>query len=444
MKLSIPRGGCARHSAATIATLLFTALFVPPGIAAGGAAAHTAETWTLESSIARAIEVAPEIEMRATAIQAQQSASAQAAAWPNPSIEIRADNRLAREFGDDSGYEVTGLAISQPLAWGLGKARRTVAERELTVFEHAAQSERLDLERDVALAYHRLQRGQALLDLARQGVDESRGLSTPEARRLELGDISRREHLRTTLLVSKAEVALAEAEGEWAEARLAFAALLALDLDRIGALPPLEILDTAPPLETLLRSLADHPAIADSRAREAVHEAGIALARVESRPQFSLTLYRERDVFAGREEAVNGGAIGVELPLWDRRQGRRGELGAQALGERQRRLGLERRLALTLQATREHLLHLIEQTQHQAQAVLEPAREIHALTLRGYRLGEIGLDELIDARDTAIAAEVRQQQLRAETRATLAELRHAAGLSLASQTAESPHKEPIP
>lgn len=443
MKLSIPRRRHAlRRAAVPIATLL-VALFTPLGAALGDDAAHATGTWTLESSIARAIEVAPEIEMRAAAIRAQQGAAMQAGAWPNPSIEIRADNRLAREF-DDSGYDVTGLAVSQPLAWGVGKARRTVAERELAVFENAAHIERLDIERDVALAYHRLQRGQALLELARQAVGESLRLSTSEARRLELGDISRREHMRMALLVSKAEVELAEAEGEWAEARLAFAALLALDLEHIGELPPLETLDTAPPLEMLQRSLADHPAIADSRVREAVHEAGIVLARAESRPKFNLTLYRERDVFAGREEAINGGALGVELPLWDRRQGRRGELGAQALGERQRRLALERRLALTLQATREHLLHLIEQTRHQAQAVLEPAQEIHALTLRGYRLGEIELDELIEARATAVAAEIRQQQLRAETRATLAELRHAAGLSLSSHAADALHKEYTP
>ena len=130
-------------------------------------AAQASETWTLESSIERAIAVAPELEMRAAAIRAQQAATRQAGAWPNPSMEIRADNRLARELGD-SGYDVTELAVSQPLAWGISKARRTVAERELAVHESAAHGERLDLERRVAVAYHRLQREQTLLTLARK------------------------------------------------------------------------------------------------------------------------------------------------------------------------------------------------------------------------------------------------------------------------------------
>jgi cobalt-zinc-cadmium efflux system outer membrane protein len=403
----------------------------------GCATAQAAATWTLESSIERAVAVAPELEMKAAAMRAQQAATRQAGAWPNPSMEIRADNRLARELGDN-GYEVTELAISQPLAWGVSKARRAVAERELAVHESAARSERLDLERRVAVAYHRLQREQALLALARQALDETRRLAAPEARRLALGDISRREAMRMELLASQAEVALADAEGEWEEARLTFAALLALDPADIGELPPLAAIDAAPDLAVLERALEDHPAIADTRARRAVHEAGIDLARAEGRPAFSVTVFRERDVFAGREEVVNGGTLNVEIPLWDRRGGKRDELGAQALGEQQRGFAVRRELAVTLGATHVHLLHLIEQTRHQAQAVLAPAREIHALTRRGYQAGEIDLTTLIEARDTAIDAEMRQQQLRADTLLTLAEMRHAAGLPLSSGTPDSP------
>ncbi len=395
----------------------------------GCAATQASETWTLESSIERAITVAPELEMRAAAMRAQQAATQQAGVWPNPSVEIRADNRLARELGD-SGYDVTGLAVSQPLAWGVSKARRTVAERELAVHDSAARSERLALERRVAIAYHRLQREQTLLALAREALAESRQLSAPEARRFALGDISRREAMRMELLAAQAEVALAEAEGEWAEARLAFAALLALDPADIGTLPALTAIDAAPDLPALERALEEHPAILNTRARRDVHEAGIDLARAESRPAFRLTVFRERDVFAGREEAVNGGMLDVEIPLWDRRRGKRDELTAQALGEQQRGLAIRRELALTLRATHEHLLHLIEQTRHQAQSVLAPAREIHSLTRRGYQAGEIDLTTLIEARDTAIAAAIRQQQLLADTHLALAEIRHAAGLSL--------------
>lgn len=394
-------------------------------------AAHASEPWTLASSIARAIEVAPEIRMGAASIQAQHAAAKQAGTWPNPSIELRADNRLALEY-EDSGYEVTALSLSQPLAWGVGRARRTVAERELTVLENVAHTDRLELERRVAIAFHELQREQALLSLARRTLDESRRMAAAEMRRLELGDISRREAMRMELLVSQAELALAEAEGRWAESRLTFGVLLALEPERIGALPALDSVPAAPALSRLETALNNHPRILTSHARSAVHEAGIQLARTEARPGLSLTLYRERDVFAGREKTVNGGALNIELPLWDRRQGRRGELAAQALGEKQDGLATQRQLTLTLHASHEHLLHIIEQSRNHERAVLEPARELYALTERGFRLGEIDLVTLIEARETLITAETREQELRAEAWITLTEVLHAAGLSIAS------------
>jgi cobalt-zinc-cadmium efflux system outer membrane protein len=402
--------------------------------------AQAAESWTLTSSIARAIEVAPETRLNAVTIQAQQAARQQAGAWPNPSIELRADNRISREFEDD-GYDLTAISFTQPLSWGVSRARQTVAERELTVIENKARAEQLELERRVAIAFHELQRDQALLKLARQTLDESRRLLSPQQRRLEVGDISRREAMRMELFVSQAELALAEAEGRYSESRLTLAMLLALEPWQLGELPPLADIDTAPALYRLEAALSEHPLILASTAKAAVHEAGIELARAEARPGLSLTLFRERDVFAGREQTVNGGAINIELPLWDRRQGRRGELAAQALGERQQGMAVQRQLAISLHAAHEHLHHLIEQVRHQERMVLAPAREVYTLSERGYREGELDLINLIEARDTLTAAEVRQQELRAEAWITLAEVLHAAGVSIASFNPESYRSE---
>lgn len=398
---------------------------------AGCAAAHAAEGWTLEASIERALAVAPELEMSAAAIRAQEGAARQAGAWPNPTVEIRADNRLVREgFGD--GRDVTVLAVSQPLPWGVLGARRDAAARELAVRESAARAERLELERRVAEAYHRLQREQALLLLAQNALDQARRLTAPEARRLALGDISRREAMRAELFAAHAQVALAEIEGEWAEARLEFAALLALDPEAVETLAPLAPLAEIPEVAALERTLDLHPALVDAQAQQAVFEAGAALARAEGRPALSLTVFRERDVFAGREESVSGGMLSIEIPLWDRKRGRRDEFTALAEGERSRARAMRRGLTATLRSTHEHLAHLIEQTQYQARAVLGPAREVQVLTQRGYEAGELDLTDLIAATEAARTAEAQQQRLLADTHLALAAMRHAAGLYLES------------
>lgn len=392
---------------------------------------HATEAWTLETSIERALAVAPELEMRAAAIRAQQGAARQAGAWPNPTVEVRADNRLAREALGD-GREVTSLAVSQPLPWGVRGARREAAARELAVREAAADAERLALERRVTEAYHRLQREQALLSLARTALDEARRLASPETRRLALGDISRREAMRAELFAAHAQVTLAETEGEWAEARLEFAALLALDPGTLGALAPLTPVAEIPALAALERTLDLHPALADAQAQQAVFEAGAALARAEARPALSVSVFRERDAFAGREETVSGGSLNIEIPLWDRKRGRRDEFTALAAGERSRALAMRRGLVATLRSTHEHLVHLIEQTRYQEGAVLAPALEVRTLTQRGYEAGELDLIDLIAATETAREAEAQRQRLLADTRLALAAVRHAAGLYLES------------
>lgn len=389
--------------------------------------------WTLDSSIARALAVAPEVAAAAAGRDAQQGALRQAGAWPNPSVELRADDRIARELGG-GGRELTQIAITQPLPLGRIRPRQAVAEAGLRVAEAAEQAARLDLERRVAEAFHRLQRDQALFALARANAEDAEAFAHAGARRAAAGDVSRREALRLEVMAAQAAQAVEQAEGEWAESAYALAALLALAPDELGALAPLAVPPPPAAIDHLAQGAAAHPGLRDAQARQAVLSAERELVRAEALPGVSLTLYRERDVFAGSREPVTGAGLTVELPLWDRRGGRRDELAAQARAQHERARVLERDLQAELRVSHLHLTHLIDQARHHRHAVLEPAREVRALTERGYQRGEVDLPALIDAVETARAAEARQQQLLAEAWLELAALRHAAGEALTAVT----------
>ncbi|QKT04148.1 TolC family protein [Ectothiorhodospiraceae bacterium 2226] len=392
-----------------------------------------AAEWTLESSIARALAVAPEVAAAAAGREAQQGALRQAGAWPNPSVELRADDRLARELGG-GGRDLTQIAITQPLPLGRIKPRQAVAAAGVRVAEAAEQAERLGLERRVAEAFHRLQRDQALLALARGNAEDAAAFAHAGARRAAAGDVSRREALRLEVMAAQAAQAVEQAEGEWAESAYALAALLALAPDELGALAPLTVPPPPAALEHFAQGAADHPSLHHEQGRQAVLTAERAVARAEALPGVSLTLYRERDVFAGSREPVTGAGLTVELPLWDRRGGRRDELAALGRAQRERVRTLERDLQAELRVSHLHLTHLVDQARHHRGAVLEPAREVRALTERGYQRGEVDLPALIDAVETARAAEGRQQQLLADAWLELAALRHAAGEALHAVT----------
>src|SRR5690348_11229068 len=53
-----------------------------------------AETWTLQASIKRALEISPEMKTADAELAAQEAGYREAGSWPNPTIEVRADDSL--------------------------------------------------------------------------------------------------------------------------------------------------------------------------------------------------------------------------------------------------------------------------------------------------------------------------------------------------------------
>jgi len=76
--------------------------------------AQPQELWTLEDSIRRVVEIAPETRGARAAVSARQGALQQAGAWPNPEIELRADDKMGKDEGT-GGNDFTQFVFSQPL-----------------------------------------------------------------------------------------------------------------------------------------------------------------------------------------------------------------------------------------------------------------------------------------------------------------------------------------
>jgi outer membrane protein, heavy metal efflux system len=391
--------------------------------------------WTLERSIERAISVSPELDAAAARVEARRAAARQAGAWPNPTVELKADNAIARERGGDS-HELSELAITQPLSLGLSAAREAAADARTLMETEALRAERLNLEYRVAGAYHRLQRAQGLLDQARQASREADDFASIAERRAAQGDISRRETLRLQLLASEAQQAIEAAEGEWQEARSAFATLLDLAPQQIDDLPALAEVPEPHPLTHWTGSLESHPNLQIQQANLTTILADRSVARAERLPQLGVRVFAERDLVDGRRESVTGIGLSLEIPLWDRRQGRLDELAATTTETQARLSGEHRQLLSRVQVQHQHLTHLVAQARHQRGSVLEPAREILDLSSKGYLSGELDLLALVEAMHTVRQAESRYLQLLADAWLELAALRAGAGDFIVSTDSE--------
>lgn len=100
----------------------------------------------------RVHDIAPEWRAAEAEIAAREAELVQADAWPNPTVDIRADNRLQNESGSN-GTNLTQIALSQPLPLRRIARQRVVAEASLESSRANLRYQQLLLEREVARVF---------------------------------------------------------------------------------------------------------------------------------------------------------------------------------------------------------------------------------------------------------------------------------------------------
>jgi len=386
------------------------------------------------------VEIAPESTGAQAAVNARQGALEQAGAWPNPQIELRADDKIGKDEGS-GGTDFTQFAISQPLPLSgrLGH-QQAVAGAALEAARADRRYQQVRLETQVAQRYHRLQLAAERLRLAEQRLRIADDMQNVGRRRAQAGELSDLERLRLDLIREAAQQSLDKAEGAYNEALSRFKAYLGLPEGTTPKLASLEPFGPIPRLEQLKTGLADHPALLAAGQRVEAARSGVNLARAERLPDPSLRLFRERDFLNGRRQEVTGIGIGITVPLWDRNSGRIGEARAQVIEVRSELQALERDLASRLQQSYLHLNHLVQQGEHYRTRVFQPAQRVFDLTRKAYASGEVEILSLIDANNTYFDARERYLELLQEAWLEAAELRLAAGRALVS-TEQDTHDE---
>lgn len=405
-------------------------------IAPGLIQAQAQEIWTLEASIRRVLEVAPENRSAQSEVAAREGAWRQAGAWPNPEIALRADDKMGKDDGR-GGRDLTQFAFSQPLP--LSNRRRYQRDIAGTQFSGAQSQHRyqiLLLETETARRFHTLQLTAASLGLAELRQDLADELQQAGRRRQQAGELAELERLRLDLIRESAQQLLDKAEGEFGEASSLFRAYLGLPENVVPEPAPLEPFGALPDLQILQSELRQHPAILSANALVEAARTNVDLARSERWPDPVLSLFRERDVLDGRRQEVTGVGVGVTVPLWDHGRGRIDEARAQAAQARSGVETLERDLNSRLQQSHQHLSHLVAQGEHYRTRVFEPARRVFDLTRKAYAAGEVEILSLIDANNMYFDTHTRYFELLQEAWLEAAEVRLAAGHLLVSTVQE--------
>lgn len=398
----------------------------------------SAQLWTLEASIKRGTSVAPELRAAGAEIAARSGHLTEVGDWPNPTVTVRADEKLGKQDGR-GGYSVNQLTLTQALPLNRLEHQRVAAQAGLQAARAAQRYQHLLLEARTAQAFHTLQQAAERQLLAQERLAFAEKMQQRDARQAAdrlVRYLSPLERARLEILRATAYQDVALAEGKWSEAQAQFRALLALPVD---AQPEtIVLLPAASPeaLNALLQRLSDHPALQETQQTRDASRESVEVARAQRYADPTLSLIVERDNFGGETSTYTGLMLGMQIPVWNRNDG--GVMRAfSAVDKAEAVLEMQRRdLSNRVRQSHLHLGHLIEQAEHYQTHLLQPARKVLELTQKGYTAGEQNGLALVDASNTYFDAQARYIELLRDAWIEAAELRMAAGIALVDVTQE--------
>lgn len=403
------------------------------------ALAQETPIWTLAASVQRALEAAPEMRAAEAEAAARAGGLTEADAWPNPTVELRADEKLGIE-NRRGGYNLNQLTITQPIPLRRLTHQRRAAEQELESARAEQQYQRLRIEARTAQAYHALQLAAERQNLAQQRLAFAEALQGRPARKNAdplVRYLSPLERARLDVLRETAYQEVAEAEGKWSEASAQLRALLALAPgDQLGTIA-LTPADTPESLNALLDCLTLHPALQATQHTRDASRAAVDVARAQRLADPTLSVFREQDQLAGERRNYTGIMLGVQIPLWNQNNGAVARAVADS-NKAEALLAAQRRdLESGLRQNHLHLRHLIEQAEHYRNRLLVPAKQVLDLTRKGFATGEQNGLALVDASNTYFEAQAHYLDLLHDAWFEVAELRLASGISLLNSSRET-------
>ncbi len=323
-----------------------------------------------------------------------------ARAAPNPTLELGLGRGHAR-VGDDARTE-WGAAVEMPLSWIARRGPRIDATKHAVVAaKHEARTAWLEALFELNDLFWRIAQDQKLILEMEALAAETSAIADAVGRRVEKGEARPIERL-------KIDVEREAINGETMAARLALesesqqlATWLGLESARVAVTAELDSVPSVPELAAIrARVLANHPAI---KAAEARVRAATAELDAEGRnriPEVSIRGFTQSEL----DRRAYGASVSLGLPLWNWNSTGVARARAQVALARQESALVVRVLDARLAQKQGQCAAAVSLAKVHRERLLPAAEQSAAVAATSYRLGEIGLLEVIDSRRVLIDA----------------------------------------
>jgi len=394
------------------------------------------QEWTLESSIQQALCISPELKKSLEEINLRQVDASLSSMWPDPSIELRVDNKLGQD-DNSGGYDLTDITISQEIPLSRIKYQQSVSEANLSAAGLENTHQLLLLQKQISRSFHELQLASAKLDRAEKQrqlatqLSQSKSANTPQKTAGEMVRyLTPLEKIRIDIIREEAYQQERNAEGKYNEVLTRFSKLVGVAPENIKSVAKLKPISGIPQLESLLEAQQRHAYLSSQQQvlLAAKHEVDLARNTLVSDPTISLS--RSRDTFDSGRDDVYGVMVNIEIPIHDRKDAKVSKAKYKASQENIELQRLRRELQINLKSSYTHLQHVYEQAEDYHGKVIKPARKILDLTQRGFNSGELKMLDLIDAHKTYFGAQLQYLELLYDARVELADVIYYSGQQL--------------
>lgn len=384
----------------------------------------------LQQALESAVRFNPELAAAEQGVRAAEGGARQAGVWPNPEIELEAE-----EFGGtDSrkGYDAaqTTARVSQQLELG-GKRfkRQAVARSEARLAGWDYEAARLDVLTRTKRAFVDVLAAQGQLTLAEAALTLAGDARKAAAERVKAGKVPQLEEIKAAVEVASSRIARDRAERDLEVARKLLAANWGSATPRFTeAVGSLDVVNGLDPLDALAEALDQSPEIARWTDELAAARESLALARSQRVPDVAVSAGIRRFEDDGALAAV--ASITLPLPLFDRNTGGIAAAQHNALGAEQKQSVARLRAATELAEVHNRLQNASAEAAAIRETLLPAAQKAFDAADMGYRQGKFGFLEALDAQRTLIEARSRQLAALAAYHKAAADLERLTGISL--------------
>ncbi len=353
---------------------------------------------TLSNAVATALAGNPELRAARQQIEAATGRAVQGRAWPNPDLELSAEDMPSSDVGLARSKNMIGLAQNVPFP-GKKSLDGQIGQRGISVAENEYRAQERGLVRMVKSAFYRALAAGRKVGVSGELRDLSESLVNVAGKRVEAGAAGNQENLRAEIELERAHLELTVARRELTEAKQELATLLGHPREPLGALQG-NLRTNVPAVDAA--GLAQHPNLRAAQTGRERAELEWRRAKLDPLPDVTLGVSGGRD--AAVDENLLEFRVSIPLPIFDHGQGRKRETRALAEMARYDLTATEQRLAQDFAVTEARLRAAGEQVETYRTRILPKAEEALKLVRGGFEAGKFGFLDLVDTQRTLAEA----------------------------------------